>query len=290
MVWCDKKYADVNGVRMAYADLGQSNGDPIVFLHGNPASSFLWRNIVPFVKGMGRCIVPDLIGMGDSDKLPNSGVDRYNYKEHREHLFALLEQLGVINNVTLVIHDWGSALGFDWANQHRNAVKGIAYMEALVRPLTWQEWPKSSRSVFKSLRTSKGEEMVLKKNFFVEKILPASIIRDLTDDEMNEYRRPFKESGESRRPTLTWPRNIPLDGEPLDVTEVICNYATWLETSDVPKLFVDADPGVILTGSQRDYCRRWPNQTEVQVKGLHFIQEDSAKEIGEAIAQWLGKI
>ena len=290
MVWADKKYVDVNGIRMAYADLGRSDGNPIVFLHGNPASSFLWRNVVPSLKNMGRCIIPDLIGMGDSDKLPNSGDDQYSYKEHREYLFALLEQLGVTSNVTLVIHDWGSALGFDWANQHRNAVKGIAYMEALVRPLTWEEWPESSRSVFKSLRTSKGEEMVLEKNFFVEKILPASILRNLTEDEMNEYRRPFKESGESRRPTLTWPRNIPLDREPLDVTEVIDEYATWLEISDVPKLFVDADPGVILTGSQRDYCRRWPNQTEVQVKGLHFIQEDSAKEIGDAIAEWLSKI
>ncbi len=290
MVWTHKKYVDVNGVRMAYADLGRSDGNPIVFLHGNPASSFLWRNVVPSLKGMGRCIIPDLIGMGDSDKLPNSGEGRYSYKEHREYLFALLEQLCVTSNVTLVIHDWGSALGFDWANQHRNAVKGIAYMEALVRPLTWEEWPESSRSVFKSLRTSKGEEMVLEKNFFVEKILPASILRNLTEDEMNEYRRPFKESGESRRPTLTWPRNIPLDREPLDVTEVIDDYATWLETSDVPKLFVDADPGVILTGLQRDYCRRWPNQTEVQVKGLHFIQEDSAKEIGDAIAEWLSKI
>ena len=290
MVWTHKKYVDVNGVRMAYADLGRSDGNPIVFLHGNPASSFLWRNVVPSLKDMGRCIIPDLIGMGDSDKLPNSGEGRYSYKEHREYLFALLEQLGVTSNVTLVIHDWGSALGFDWANQHRNAVKGIAYMEALVRPLTWEEWPESSRSVFKSLRTSKGEEMVLEKNFFVEKILPASILRNLTEDEMNEYRRPFKESGESRRPTLTWPRNIPLDREPLDVTEVIDDYATWLETSDVPKLFVDADPGVILTGLQRDYCRRWPNQTEVQVKGLHFIQEDSAKEIGDAIAEWLSKI
>ena len=290
MVWTHKKYVDVNGVRMAYADLGRSDGNPIVFLHGNPASSFLWRNVVPSLKDMGRCIIPDLIGMGDSDKLPNSGEGRYSYKEHREYLFALLEQLGVTSNVTLVIHDWGSALGFDWANQHRNAVKGIAYMEALVRPLTWEEWPESSRSVFKSLRTSKGEEMVLEKNFFVEKILPASILRNLTEDEMNEYRRPFKESGESRRPTLTWPRNIPLDREPLDVTEVIDDYATWLETSDVPKLFVDADPGVILTGLQRDYCRRWPNQTEVQVKGLHFIQEDSAKEIGDAIAEWLCKI
>lgn len=290
MTWADKKYADVNGVRMAYADLGDPDGDPIVFLHGNPVSSYLWRNIVPYMTGMGRCIVPDLIGMGDSDKLPDSGPDRYHFVEQREYLFTLLDQLGVSENVTLVIHDWGSALGFDWANQHRDAVKGIAYMEALVRPLTWDEWPESSRSVFQAFRTPKGEEMVLEKNFFVEKILPASIMRDLSETEMNEYRRPFEEPGESRRPTLTWPRNIPFDGDPADVAEIIGSYAAWLETSDVPKLFIDADPGVILTGAQREYCRNWPKQTEVLVKGLHFIQEDSADEIGQAIADWMQKL
>jgi len=287
MTWTNKKYVEVNGARMAYADMGDPDGDPIVFLHGNPVSSYLWRNIAPYMTGMGRCIVPDLIGMGDSDKLPDSGPDRYRYVEHRAYLFALLEQLGVSENVTLVIHDWGSALGFDWANQHRNAVKGIAYMEALVRPLTWDEWPESSRSVFQTFRSPKGEEMVLEKNFFVDRILPASVIRDLTDEEMSEYRRPFQKPGESRRPTLTWPRSIPFEGDPADVTEIIANYAAWLETSDVPKLFIDADPGVILTGAQRDYCRSWPNQTEVRVKGLHFIQEDSPDEIGQAIADWM---
>jgi haloalkane dehalogenase len=290
MTWTGKKYAEVNGTRMAYADLGDPNGNPIVFLHGNPVSSYLWRNIVPYMTGLGRCILPDLVGMGDSDKLPDSGPDRYRFVEHRDYLFALLDQLGVRKNVTLVVHDWGSALGFDWASQHRDAVRGIAYMEALVRPLTWDEWPESSRSVFQAFRTPKGEEMVLEKNFFVDRILPASVIRDLSGEEISEYRRPFLEPGESRRPTLTWPRNIPFDGDPTDVTEIIGNYATWLETSDVPKLFIDADPGVILTGAQRDYCRSWPNQTEVQVKGLHFIQEDSPDEIGQAIAQWMATL
>lgn len=290
MTWTGKKYAEVNGTRMAYADLGDPNGNPIVFLHGNPVSSYLWRNIVPYMTGLGRCILPDLVGMGDSDKLPDSGPDRYRFVEHRDYLFALLDQLGVRKNVTLVVHDWGSALGFEWASQHRDAVRGIAYMEALVRPLIWDEWPESSRSVFQAFRTPKGEEMVLEKNFFVDRILPASVIRDLSDEEISEYRRPFLEPGESRRPTLTWPRNIPFDGDPTDVTEIIGNYATWLETSDVPKLFIDADPGVILTGAQRDYCRSWPNQTEVQVKGLHFIQEDSPDEIGQAIAQWMATL
>ena len=287
MSWTDKKFETVKGRRMAYAEMGDPEGDPILFLHGNPTSSYLWRNIMPHMAGLGRCIAPDLIGMGDSEKLSDSGPDRYGFVEHADYLFKLLDQIGVHRNVTLVIHDWGSALGFHWANMHRDAVRGIAYMEALVRPLSWAEWPDAATPPFQAMRSSAGEEMVLEKNFFIERILPASILRDLTDEEMDAYRRPFAEPGEARRPTLTWPRNIPLDGEPGDVVRIIADYAAWLETSDVPKLFVDADPGIILTGAQRDYCRSWPNQTEVQVKGLHFIQEDSPNEIGQAIADWL---
>lgn len=287
MSWAETQFETVKGRRMAYVEMGDPDGDPIVFLHGNPTSSYLWRNIMPYVTGLGRCIAPDLIGMGESEKLPDSGPDRYRYPEHREYLFALLDQLGVDENVTLVIHDWGSALGFDWANQHRDAVKAIAYMEALVRPLTWDDWPDAATPPFQAMRSPAGEEMVLEKNFFIEKILPASIVRDLSEEEMNAYRRPFAEPGEARRPTLSWPRCIPLDGEPADVTKVIADYASWLETADVPKLFIDADPGIILTGAQRDYCRSWPHQSEVRVKGLHFIQEDSPDEIGQALADWL---
>jgi len=290
MTWTEKTFAEVRSRRMAYVEMGDPAGDPIVFLHGNPTSSYLWRNIMPHVTGLGRCIAPDLIGMGDSDKLPDSGSDRYGFVEHYAYLEALLEALGVSENVTLVIHDWGSALGFHWANRHRDAVKGIAYMEALVRPLTWAEWPDSATPPFQAMRSPAGEEMVLEKNFFIERILPASIIRTLSEEEMDEYRRPFAEPGEARRPTLTWPRNIPLDGEPEDVAQIIGDYAAWLATSDLPKLFIDADPGIILTGPQRDDCRAWPNQTEVQVKGLHFIQEDSPNEIGIALAAWLGTL
>ncbi len=281
----EKQHCDVLGKRMAYVEVG--TGDPIVFLHGNPTSSYLWRNVIPYVAGAGRCIAPDLIGQGDSGKLDDSGPDSYTFVQHREYLFALLEQLGVTGNVTLVVHDWGSALGFDWARQHRDAVKGICYMEAIVRPIgSWDEWPENARGVFQGFRSEAGEEMVLEKNLFVEGVLPNAIIRDLSPEEHDEYRRPFVEPGESRRPTLTWPRQIPIAGEPADVVAIVADYAEWLATSPIPKLFVNAQPGAILTGAQREFCRTWPNQTEVTVSGTHFVQEDSPDEIGGALADW----
>lgn len=282
----EKQYATVNGLSMAYVDEGE--GDPIVFLHGNPTSSYLWRNVWPHVRGQGRIIVPDLIGHGDSDKLPESGPDAYTFVQHREYLDALLAQLGVTEDVTLVVHDWGSGLGFDWSRRHPDAVKGICYMEAIVMPLpSWELWPEPSRRAFQGMRSEAGEEMVLEKNFFVERIFPASMIRDLTDEEMAEYRRPFAEPGEARRPTLTWPRQIPIADEPADVAAIVGEYADWLARSDIPKLFVNAEPGTILIGPQREFCRTWPNQTEITVAGIHFIQEDSADEIGEALSDWL---
>ncbi|MCZ6591072.1 MAG: haloalkane dehalogenase [Alphaproteobacteria bacterium] len=291
MTWTDKKFAEVNGRRMAYVETGKLDGDPIVFLHGNPTSSYLWRNIFPYMTGLGRCIAPDLIGMGDSDKLPDSGPDRYRFVEHREYLFALLDAIGVSQNVTLVIHDWGSALGFDWANQHRDAVKGIAYMEAIVQSRTWDDFPERARPAFEAFRSPAGDKMVLEENFFVERMLTGSILRDLTDEEMTEYRRPFTTAGESRRPTLTWPRQIPIDGEPADVTAIVDEFAAWIATSEIPKLFINAEPGAILSeGPSRDFCRTWTNQTEVTVKGSHFIQEDSPDEIGEAIANFIKEL
>ena len=279
-----KKTAEVLGRKMAYVDVGE--GDPIVFLHGNPTSSYLWRNVIPHLESQGRCIAPDLIGMGDSEKLDASGPDAYRFVDHREHLDGLLEAAGVDGDVTFVIHDWGSALGFDWANRHRDRVKGIAYMEAIVRPMTWDEWPDGITRLFQGLRSEAGEQMVLEKNVFVENLLPGSVLRGLTDEEMIVYRRPFSEPGEGRRPTLTWPRQIPLGGEPADVVEICQAYADWLVESPVPKLFLNADPGAILVGPQRDFCRTFPNQQEVTVTGTHFIQEDSPDEIGEAIASW----
>jgi haloalkane dehalogenase len=264
-------------------------GDPIVFLHGNPTSSYLWRNVMPHLEGAGRLIAPDLIGMGDSAKLADSGADRYTFVEHRRYLDALLDLLDVTADVTLVVHDWGSALGFDWANRHRQAISGIVHMEAIVRPVTWEEWPEAARRVFQGFRSPAGEEMVLDKNVFVERVLPGSILRRVTDEEMTHYRAPYLEAGEDRRPTLTWPRQIPIDGQPADVATIVADYADWLAESPVPKLFVNADPGSILVGPQREFCRAWPNQEEVTVAGSHFLQEDSPDEIGAAIADWLGR-
>jgi haloalkane dehalogenase len=279
-----KKTIEVNGKRMAYVEMGE--GDPIVFQHGNPTSSYLWRNIMPALTGFGRCIAVDLIGMGDSDKLENAGRDSYRYVEHRDYLFAAWQQLGVTDNVIFVIHDWGSALGFDWARQHPESVRGIAYMEGIVKPMSWNDWPESIRPLFQGFRSEAGETMVLEKNIFVERVLPGSVLRQMSEDEMAVYRRPYEAAGESRRPTLTWPRQIPLDGEPADVHEIVAAYADWLIQSDVPKLFVNAEPGAILTGAQREFCRRFPNQTEITVAGSHFIQEDSPAEIATAIGNW----
>ena len=279
-----RTFTEVFGDRMAYVDVG--DGDPVVFLHGNPTSSYLWRNVMPHLEGTGRLIAPDLIGMGDSAKLSDSGPDRYTFVEHRRYLDQLLDQLGVSEAVTFVVHDWGSALGFDWANRHRQAVKGIAYMEAIVQPLTWSDWPDAYRGIFQGLRSPAGEEMILTNNMFVESILPGAELRTLTDEEMAHYRRPFAEPGEARRPTLTWPRQIPIGGEPTDVAEIVRAYSDWLSSSRVPKLFINAEPGAMLTGAPREFCRTWPHQTEVTVPGVHFVQEDSPDQIGEALTSW----
>jgi haloalkane dehalogenase len=274
----------VRDSEMAYVDVGA--GDPVVFLHGNPTSSYLWRNVIPHVESVGRCLAPDLIGMGDSGRAP---AGSYRFVDHARYLDAWFEALG-LTRVTLVVHDWGSALGFHWARRHPERVRGIAYMEALVRPVTWEEWPEVARQVFQAMRSPAGEEMVLTKNVFVERILPRSVLRGLGEVEMAVYRRPYLEPGESRRPTLTWPRQIPIEGEPADVVAIADAYSRWLATSDVPKLFVNADPGVILTGPQREFCRRWPNQREITVRGSHFVQEDSPHEIGRALAEFVTRL
>ena len=276
-----RRTVEVLDSEMTYVDTGE--GDPVVFLHGNPTSSYLWRNVIPHLAGQARCLAPDLIGMGDSGKAPDGS---YRFADHARYLDAWFDALGLTARAVLVGHDWGSALGFDWARRHPDRVKGVAYMEGIVRPMQWDEWPEQARSIFQAMRSPAGEEIVLQKNVFVERVLPASIMRTLTDEEFAVYRRPYLEPGESRRPTLTWPREIPLDGEPADVVDLVQRYADWLAASELPKLFINAEPGIILTGAQREFCRTWPNQREVTVRGLHFIQEDSPDEVGQALAAW----
>jgi len=266
---------------MAYVDRGR--GRPVVFLHGNPTSSYLWRHVIPHVEGLARCLAPDLIGMGASGKAPGG---RYRFIDHARYLDAWFDALG-LEDVVLVGHDWGSALAFWWAQRHPDRVRGLVYMEAIVRPLTWAEWPEAARRIFQAMRSPAGEELVLEKNVFVERILPASILRRLSDEEMAAYRRPWLEPGEARRPMLTWPRELPIEGEPADVVAIVDGYARWLAESPLPKLFVNAEPGSILVGAQRAFCRRWPQQREVTVRGLHFVQEDAPAEIGQAVAAFV---
>ena len=279
--WYERRRLGVLDSHMAYVEVGV--GDPIVFLHGNPTSSYLWRNVIPHVESGGRCLAPDLIGMGRSGRVASG---QYRLADHVRYLDAWFAALD-LRRVTLVVHDWGSALGFHWARRHPDRVRALVYMEAIVRPVTWAEWPEPARKMFQALRTPAGDEMILTKNVFVERILPASVLRPITPEEMERYREPFREPGESRRPTLTWPREIPIDGEPADVAALVSDYSAWLAGSPLPKLFVNADPGSILVGAQREFCRGWPNQQEVTVRGSHFVQEDSPAEIGQAIARFL---
>ena len=279
-----QQFATINGKRIAYLEAG--SGDPIVLLHGNPTSSYLWRNVIPHLEGLGRVIAPDLIGQGDSEKLPESeGSERYSFQVAFDYLDGLLKHIAADQNVTLVLHDWGSGLGFHWASQNPQAVKGIAYMEAIVAPLSWQDWPESARGIFQGFRSEKGEDLVLTRNLFVEGVLPSSVLRDLSEEEMAHYRAPF-DTPANRQPTLNWPRQIPIDGEPPHMVSLVEAYGAFMAESPIPKLFINAEPGSILVGAQRDFCRRWPNQTEVTVEGLHFIQEDSPEAIGRAIADW----
>ena len=280
----NKKYIDVLGKQVAYVEMGE--GDPIIFQHGNPTSSYLWRNIIPQLHSLGRCIAMDLIGMGDSEKLEDEGNMTYSYAVHKKYFDGFLAELGIKNNATLVIHDWGSALGFNWAYDNPEKVKGICYMEAIVKSMQWVDWNEDARGIFQGFRSPAGEEMILKKNLFIEAVLPGSILRKLSNEEMNEYRRPFNDEI-ARRPTLDWPRQIPLENEPLEICKIVESYSKWMAENELPKLFINAEPGAILIGKQREFCRTWKNQKEVTVKGSHFIQEDSPNEIGNAIFEWL---
>ena len=278
-----RKRVSVLDTNMAYVDAGE--GDPIVFLHGNPTPSYLWRNIIPYLLPYGRCLAPDCVGMGNSGPAPN---ESYRFADHQRYLDAWFDAMGVNRNVILVVHDWGSALGFSWAQRHPECVKAIVYMEAIVRPfLSWDEWPDATREFFKAQRTAEGEDLILQKNLFIEYLLP---LRNISPAAMEVYRRPFRNPGSSRMPMLAWTRELPIEGQPEDVTRVVESYARWLSTCGIPKLFIDAEPAGFLIGAQREFCRAWPNQETVTVKGAHFLQEDSPGEVGEATARFVSRV
>lgn len=280
-----QKFLNVLGSRMAYLEAG--SGEPIVMLHGNPTSSYMWRNIIPHLEGLGRIIAPDLIGMGASDKLTADVIDRYRFGCHRRYLEGFLEAVDVGGNIVFVLHDWGSALGFDWAYRHQDRVAGFAFWEAMVRPRRWDDFPEFRRQQFRFVRSPEGQRQVLQDNFFVEKVLPAGVLHQLSDDEMGAYRAPFLEPGDARLATAIWPLELPIEGEPADVVQVIEQYGAWLANSRLPKLFINTTDGSLLIGTQREFCRAWPNQTEVLVRGAHHAQEDSPNEIGIAVADFI---
>ena len=280
-----KKSINISGLKMSYVEMGV--GRPIIFQHGNPTSSYLWRKIIPKISQLGRCIAIDLVGMGDSDKISEINSSSYTFKNHKHYWREALKSLGVKKNIIFVLHDWGSVLGFDYFADRPDAVDGICHMEAIYDRMEWGDWPESSRKIFQGLRGDGGEEMILKKNIFVEKILPASILKRVTKEDMDEYRRPFIDEGTARLPTLVWPRQLPIDNEPRDVCKVVERYSNVLRQNDVPKLFINADPGVIVTSRIKEFVRSWPNQREVIVEGLHFIQEDSPAEISNAVFDWI---
>ena len=287
--FAEKKFMTVNGRRMAYIDEGE--GDAIVFSHGNPTSSYLWRNIMPACRGLGRLVACDLIGQGDSDKLPDSGPGSYDYFEQRSFMHTLWDQLDLGSNVMFVLHDWGSALGFDYASKHADRVQGIAYMESIVMPLEWSDFSASMRPAFEAMRSAAGDAMVLKENAFVEQVLFGSIDRPLSDAVKAEYRRPFLNPGEDRRPTLSWPRQIPIAGEPSDVFEVVKGYSQWLATSSTPKLYFHATPGVIDSSpNQVAFCRTFFNQRELEVEGAHFIPEEAPEVVAPAVAAFVRRL
>ena len=281
----EQQRLEIGGLRLAYQTTGE--GSPIVFQHGNPTSSYLWRNIMPVLASQGRCLALDLPGMGQSDPLPPDYPDRYRLSCHQKFFDEVMDQLCENQKITLVLHDWGTALGFDWARRNAERVAGLVYMEGIVCPLSWDDWPENGRELFKALRSPAGEDLILQRNVFVEKILPGSIIRSLDETEMEAYRQPFAEPGDTRAPTLAWPREIPLDNEPADVVATVEAYSQWLKQTAIPKLFINAEPGAILTGRQRELCRTFPNQKELTVRGIHFLQEDSPAEIAEAIGSFL---
>lgn len=281
----EKKKIEIDGLAMAAVDAG--DGDPIVFLHGNATSSYMWRNILPHCEGLGRLIAIDNIGQGDSDKLPDSGPTSYLLKEHQHFIDRTLDALGVTENVTLVMHDWGGTLGLTWARAHADRIKGLAFCEAILRDHpSWDEYPEALRGGLRRVRGPEGREMVMEDNFFVERIFTAGVMRDIEAETMAEIRRPYLGAPENRRPTLSWVRQIPVEGQPAFVAELVEDLSDWMAETPTPKLFIRAEPGQIMFEKDIDMIATWPALTTAMVKGLHHPQEDSPDDIGRAIAEW----
>lgn len=271
-----RRRVKVLDTEIEYVDTGR--GDPIVFLHGNPTYSYQWRNIIPYVSKLGRCLAPDLVGMGRSGMSPTRS---YRFVDQARYLDAWFEALELTRNVILVLHDWGGAIGFYRTLRFPEQVQAVAYFEAIVQERHWADFPPDSP--FPALRSDKGEHMVLEENFFVEVMLPRGILRKLSREEMDAYRAPYQDRVR-RLPTLVWPREVPIDGEPADVVAIVKDYGKFMATSPIPKLFILGEPGAIFVGKAREFPGTWRNQREIMVKGIHHLQEDSPAEIGSALA------
>ena len=271
---------------MHYEETGA--GDPIVLLHGNPTSSFLWRKVIPGLASAGRVLAPDLIGMGRSGK-PDIG---YRFVDHARYLDAWFDALA-LQRVTLVGHDWGGALGFHWARRHPDRIAAMAFMETIIKSASWDEWPANARDIFQGFRTpGTGEQLILDQNMFVEGVLPGAMLHQLTPEEMDAYRAPFREPAH-RLPTLVWPREIPIDGEPADVVELVNGYDRWLASSDdVPKLLLTFEPGAIMSEPVVRWCRANVAALEVVPagQGVHFVQEDEPESIASIVREWRARV
>ncbi len=278
----ESKFVDVHGAKMHYIDVGE--GDPILFLHGNPTSSYLWRNIIPHLSSQGRCIAPDLIGMGKSDHpdLP------YRYDDHYRYVSGFISALGIGSNLTLVIHDWGSALGFRWAHEHESGVKAIAFMEAMVRTMSLADLPGSLRVAFRMMRSPGiGWLMISVANIFVKKMLPDLTHAKMSPEALAYYAAAFPTVA-SRKAVRQWPAEVPLDGSPADNATVVEAYREWLTRTEVPKLLFHGNAGVAIKDAEVAWCRENLSNLEVVDlgEGIHFLQETHPEKIGRALSKW----
>ena len=277
------QFAEVKGAQMHYIAYGIPDGEPLIYLHGNPTSSYLWRNVIPFMFSFRMNIAPDLIGMGKSDKpdIP------YRVFDHAEYFAGFVEALG-LKRFGLVLHDWGGFIGMDYAAKHPGRVSSIVLMEAVVKPMAWEDRSEAFQKTFRMFRGEQGRQKIMGENFFVEKVLPGSILRKLKAEEMEWYRAPFKDET-SRKPTYVFPNDIPIGGEPKDVVAAVEHYDSVLARAGIPMLLLTFEPGAIIQEKEIAWCKtKFPTLSVQHIgKGIHFVQEDCPHAIGRAIGSWL---